>query len=70
MLDLYDKIEEAVSAIRSQWDGTPHAGIILGTGLGPLVDSIEVEATIDYGDIPNFPKSTKRMSTSTLKATS
>jgi len=58
MLDLFDKIEEATSFIREKWSGTPKAGIILGTGLGPLVDKIEVEASIDYGDIPNFPKST------------
>jgi purine-nucleoside phosphorylase len=58
MLELYDQIEEAVAAIRAQWDAEPHAGIILGTGLGSLVDNIEVEATIDYEDIPNLPNST------------
>jgi purine-nucleoside phosphorylase len=58
MLDLFDKIEESVQYIRSQWDQTPHAGIILGTGLGPLVEKIEVAASIDYSDIPNFPQST------------
>ena len=58
MLDLFDKIQESVQFIRGQWDQTPRAGIILGTGLGPLVDKIEVGATIDYGDIPNFPRST------------
>ncbi|MFL2869783.1 MAG: purine-nucleoside phosphorylase [Pirellulaceae bacterium] len=58
MLDLFDKVNEAVAAIRDQWDETPHAGIILGTGLGGLVEQIEVEATLDYEDIPNFPSST------------
>jgi len=58
MLDLYDKIQEAVAFIRSQWDTQPKAGIILGTGLGSLVENIDVAASIDYGDIPNFPKST------------
>ena len=58
MLDLFDKVNEAVVAIREQWDETPHAGIILGTGLGGLVEQIEVEATLDYEDIPNFPSST------------
>ena len=58
MLDLYDKIQEAVNFIRSQWDVKPKAGIILGTGLGSLVENIDVAASIDYGDIPNFPKST------------
>jgi purine-nucleoside phosphorylase len=58
MLDLYDKIQEATSFIRSRWDHTPHAGIILGTGLGPLVQRIEVQATLDYAEIPHFLKST------------
>lgn len=58
MLDLYDKINEAVSAIRNQWSGVPRAGIILGTGLGSLAEQIEVEASFEYGDIPHFPAST------------
>ena len=58
MLDLYDKIEESVEFIRKAWDHTPHAGSSLGTGLGSLVEQIEVEATIDYGEIPNFAQST------------
>ncbi len=58
MLDLFDKIQDSVAFIRSQWDATPHAGIILGTGLGPLVEKIDIAASIDYGDIPHFPKST------------
>jgi len=58
MLDLFDKIAEAAQAIRDQWNKTPHVGIILGTGLGSLVEEIEVEATLDYADIPHFPQST------------
>lgn len=58
MLELYAQIEEAVAAIKSQWGGSPHAGVILGTGLGSLVENIEVEATLDYEAIPNFPRST------------
>ncbi|MCA9074781.1 MAG: purine-nucleoside phosphorylase [Planctomycetaceae bacterium] len=58
MLELYDQIQEACQFIRSQWDGQPHAGIILGTGLGSLAAQIDVEAAIDYGEIPNFPTST------------
>lgn len=58
MLDLYDHIQDACGFIRKQWDHTPHAGIILGTGLGPLVEQIDVEASIEYESIPHFPKST------------
>ena len=58
MLELYDQIEDAVSAIKARWDQTPRAGIILGTGLGGLVDEIHEEASLDYEEIPNFPHST------------
>lgn len=58
MLDLYDKIQDATAFIRKAWNKKPHAGVILGTGLGPLVQRIEVEATLEYEDIPHFPKST------------
>ena len=58
MLDLYDKIHEAQTFIQQQWSNSPRVGIILGTGLGPLVEQIEIEASIEYESIPHFPKST------------
>lgn len=58
MLDLYEKIQTAVAVIRKHWDRTPHAGIILGTGLGDLVGQIEEQVAIDYEDIPHFVDST------------
>lgn len=36
----------------------PETAIILGTGLGSVIDDIEDEVRIDYRDIPNFPVST------------
>jgi len=58
MLELFDKIQEAVTAIRRAWPGTPRAGIILGTGLGSLAEQIDIEASIEYDEIPNFLRST------------
>lgn len=58
MLHLYDQIQEAVAKIQSVWGTKPHAGIILGTGLGNFAENVEVEATLDYADIPHFPVST------------
>lgn len=58
MLELYDQIEEAAVAIRQYWTETPHAGIILGTGLGHLVEDIDVAVALDYESIPHFLKST------------
>jgi len=58
MLSLYDQVQEAKQFIQSRWTGKPRAGIILGTGLGGLVDDIETEATLSYGEVPHFPHST------------
>ena len=58
MLELQGKIDDAVRAIRAQCDIRPHAGIILGTGLGGLAQMIENPKAINYGDIPHFPRST------------
>ncbi len=49
---------EAVEYIKSQISFEPRVGIILGTGLGSLVDGIEMVGTVDYDKIPHFPVST------------
>jgi purine-nucleoside phosphorylase len=58
MLELFEQIEQAAATIREAWAVTPHAGIVLGTGLGHLVERVEVAAALDYESIPHFPKST------------
>jgi purine-nucleoside phosphorylase len=58
MLDVAEQIAAAAQAVRNRWDVTPRAGIVLGSGLGGLADEIAVEATIDFADIPHFPKTT------------
>ena len=61
-LDLYSTIQEAVTAVRSHVSTspatTPAVGIILGTGLGGLVHSMQVHHTVDYAQIPHMPVST------------
>ena len=52
------KIQEAVTFIRKKIQGEYPVGIVLGTGLGALAKEIDVELSLDYGDIPNFPIST------------
>jgi purine-nucleoside phosphorylase len=58
MLQLAAQINEAAQAIRQQWKRMPRAGIILGTGIGPLTEEIQTEAAIDYDSIPHFPRAT------------
>jgi len=52
------KINETVAYLRSKTSIHPTIGIILGSGLGGLVDEIEKVDEISYQDIPNFPIST------------
>ncbi len=58
MHELAAQIDQAVEVIRRHSSAEPHAGIILGTGLGSLAAQIEVEAKLDYESIPHFPIST------------
>ena len=55
---MFEKIQQSAEFIKSKNDYQPYIGIILGTGLGGLVNEIEIEFSIEYTDIPNFPVST------------
>ncbi len=58
MQELFVQIEEAAAAIKSKWTVAPRVGIVLGTGLGGLVDEIDIQAALDYEEIPHFLRST------------
>ena len=48
-------IQEAADFLRVRMRGAvPEVGIILGSGLGKLGESIEAEGVIPYREIPNF----------------
>ena len=53
-----EKIRETAEYIRAEVGEMPKIGIILGTGLGDLVNQIAISKTLDYHTIPNFPVST------------
>ncbi|MDR1022631.1 MAG: purine-nucleoside phosphorylase [Prevotellaceae bacterium] len=55
---MLEKIKESATFINSKVSIEPEVGIILGTGLGGLVHSIENQEVLEYKDIPNFPLST------------
>ncbi|VTP88113.1 purine-nucleoside phosphorylase [Sphingobacterium daejeonense] len=64
---MYHMIEESIQSIRRKiGDFTPEFGIILGTGLGKLVEEIDVESQMMYSNIPNFPISTVEFHTGKL----
>ncbi len=55
---MLEKIAKTADFIRSKTQLRPQIAIVLGTGLGGLVDEIEIVDSIPYSDIPNFPVST------------
>jgi len=51
-------IKETGRFLASKMKNNPKIGIILGSGLGGLVQHLEIEQEIPYAEIPNFPVST------------
>jgi len=55
---MWPSFDEAIAYIQSKSQIRPVAGIILGSGLGGLVNELEIEQALPYADIPHFPLST------------
>lgn len=55
---MWNMVQETVSFIKEKTNFTPEYGVILGSGLGSFTDDIQIEFTLPYGEIPNFPVST------------
>jgi len=58
METILKEIEESFVALASKIKERPKVGVILGTGLGGLVEKISIKKAIPYGEIPHFPQST------------
>ena len=54
----YEKLQEALLAVRAVTDFEPEIALILGSGLGAYADTIKTVCEISYSDIPGFPVST------------
>lgn len=58
-MDAFRKqVDEAVRFVRQQWQERPVIGLILGTGLGDMVEALQQTGTIAYTDIPHYPVAT------------
>lgn len=55
---MLEKIQETAAYLQSVMKTKPETAIILGTGLGSLVNEITEKYEVEYKDIPNFPLST------------
>jgi purine-nucleoside phosphorylase len=52
------QLKDTINFLKSNGITHPETGIVLGTGLGKLVDEILIEKEISYSEIPNFPIAT------------
>lgn len=57
-IDYLEQINHAKEYIENIFDGKIEVGIILGTGLGQLINQIQIIHEISYEQIPHFPVST------------
>ncbi len=57
-LPMRKTLAAAVAAVREKSGLEPELGLILGSGLGPLADAINVDAVLPYGELPGFAPST------------
>ena len=55
---LHDQLAAALAALREHTDFAPRTGLILGTGLGGLVDALDLHLRLSYQLLPHFPAST------------
>jgi purine-nucleoside phosphorylase len=55
---MWEAVQETVSYIKAKTNFVPEYGVILGSGLGSFTDDIQIEFTLPYDEIPNFPVST------------
>ncbi len=65
-MEYLEQIAETAAFLTSKGITNPEAGIVLGTGLGKMIDHITVELTIPYTEIPNFPEATVEFHTGKL----
>lgn len=63
---MQEYIKETTAYLQSKGFKAPQVGIILGTGLGKLIDKINIIKEVSYNHIPNFPTATVEFHTGKL----
>ena len=52
------EIDQAADAVRARTSQQPRVGLILGSGLNDLANTVEKADIVSFGDLPNWPRST------------
>ncbi len=53
-----EQLNETIDFLRSKGFESPQIGIVLGTGLGQLLNEVDIQIEVPYSDIPHFPRAT------------
>jgi len=56
--DIYERVEETASHIRSRCGAPPDTAVVLGSGLGDFADRLIDAVALPYGDLPHWPAAT------------
>jgi purine-nucleoside phosphorylase len=57
MADYYEQVEHAAAAVRGRVRDVPSVAIVLGSGLGGLVDALQDPVSMRYESLPYWPVS-------------
>jgi purine-nucleoside phosphorylase len=57
LLEYYDQVNEAADAVRDRIGAIPSIGVVLGSGLGGFVESLDDAVSIPYEQLPHWPAS-------------
>ena len=57
-IDQYAKVTETADFLKPLFSAQPEIALLTGTGLGDIANSISVDQSLPYAEIPNFPTST------------
>lgn len=56
-MDYFEQVNEAANAVRACVTEVPSIGIVLGSGLGGFVESLDKRVSTEYGRLPHWPAS-------------
>lgn len=54
---VFERVEEAASALRGACPVPPDVAVVLGSGLGEFAEHLQDASTWPYGELPNWPRS-------------
>lgn len=57
-MDYYSQVQQAAEYLRSNIPFTPQVALVLGSGLGPLAQTLDHAKVIPYAQVPHLPLST------------